>query len=415
MMKLPNLAGFEGLIDLDRRGVDIRPTLLRVLTDQYLHRRIHTLDEERQYTELTLRLLDETDVPARAAVATRLAAHANAPRAVILRLARDVLTVAEPVLRSSPRLAQADLDAIARERGPAYAAIIAERTLSQPTPPFASRLSVPPAAARPNEVQREVQRQAQRPAPPRRQAPLVAASRTDDCAEVSAAVEANMANVKSERPPDMMPDAIRDMAREVTRDVAPKELCGLFFAADSLERRLILISLEYLPTAAPVLPAAMQQADIWRLESSALQHKTEAVLRELERALGISRQTALRIVEDDSGEPIVAAAKAMELPPDVLQRILLFMNPRVGQSVDRVYELAGLYADITVDAARRLIGIWRDADPPDHRMVKHAALWQDAVEQARTALSDITRRVPTPQRESPAVHPGDRAFGTDRR
>jgi cell wall assembly regulator SMI1 len=95
------------------------------------------------------------------------------------------------------------------------------------------------------------------------------------------------------------------------------------------------------------------------------------------------------------------------------------MNPRVGQSVDRVYELAGLYADITVDAARRLIGIWRDADPPDLRTAKHAALWQDAVEQARTALSDITRRVPAPRRESPAVHPGDRpgdrAFGTDRR
>jgi len=397
MMKLPNLAGFEGLIDLDRRGVDIRPTLLRVLTDQYLHRRIHTPDEERQYTELTLRLLDETDVPARAAVATRLAAHANAPRAIILRLARDVLTVADPVLRSSPQLAQADLDAIARERGPTYAAIIAERTSPQPAPQSASRPAAPPAAARPS--------QAQRPTP--RQAPLVSASRTDGCTQVSAAVEANMPDVTPDRQPEMTPDMRPE--REA------KELCGLFFAADSLERRLILISLEYLPTAAPILPMVMQQADIWRLESSALQHKTEAVLRELERALGISRRTALRIVEDDSGEPIVAAAKAMELPPDVLQRILLFMNPRVGQSVDRVYELAGLYADITVDAARRLIGIWRDADPPDQRMAKHAALWQDAVEQARTALSDITRRVPTPRSEVPAAHPGDRAFGTDRR
>src|SRR5712671_272987 len=181
MMKLPNLAGFEGLIDLDRRGVDIRPTLLRVLTDQYLHRRIHTPDEERQYTELTLRLLDETDVPARAAVATRLAAHANAPRAVILRLARDVLTVAESVLRSSPRLAQADLDAIARERGPRYAAIIAERTSSQPTPQSASRPSAPPTAAPPS--------QAQRPAPQQRQAPPASAFRTDGCTLVSAAVE----------------------------------------------------------------------------------------------------------------------------------------------------------------------------------------------------------------------------------
>jgi hypothetical protein len=407
MMKLPNLAGFEGLIDLDRRGVDIRPTLLRVLTDQYLHRRIHTLDEERQYTELTLRLLDETDVPARAAVATRLAAHANAPRAIILRLARDLLPVAEPVLRSSPQLAQADLDAIARERGPTYAAIIAERTSSRPTPHSASRPSTPPTVARPSEVQH----QAQRPTPPQRQAPPVSASRTDGCAAVGAAVEANTANVK----PDMKLDLRPDMTPDMTPAMDAKELCGLFFAADSLERRLILISLEYLPTAAPILPMVMQQGDIWRLESSALQHKTEAVLRELERALGISRRTALRIVEDDSGEPIVAAAKAMELPADVLQRILLFMNPRVGQSVDRVYELANLYADITVDAARRLIGIWRDADPPDLRTAKHAALWQDAVEQARTALSDITRRVPTPRRESPAVHAGDRAVGTDRR
>jgi hypothetical protein len=407
MMKLPNLAGFEGLIDLDRRGVDIRPTLLRVLTDQYLHRRIHTLDEERQYTELTLRLLDETDVPARAAVATRLAAHPNAPRAIILRLARDLLAVAEPVLRSSPQLAPADLDAIARDRGPTYAAIIAERTSSRPTPHSASHPSTPPTVARPNEMQR----QAQRPTPPQRQAPPVSASRTDGCTAVGAAVEANTPNVK----PGMKPDLQPDMTPDMTPAMDAKELCGLFFAADSLERRLILISLEYLPTAAPNLPMVMQQGDIWRLESSALQHKTEAVLRELERALGISRRTALRVVEDDSGEPIVAAAKAMELPADVLQRILLFMNPRVGQSVDRVYELAGLYADITVDAARRLIGIWRDADPPDLRTAKHAALWQDAVEQARTALSDITRRVPTPRRESPAVHAGDRAVGTDRR
>jgi len=198
-------------------------------------------------------------------------------------------------------------------------------------------------------------------------------------------------------------------------DMQAKELCGLFFAAGSMERRLILISLEFLPTPPPEMPVTMQRTDIWRFESAALQHKTEEVLRDLERVLGISRKMALRIIEDDMGEPVVAAAKAMELPADVLQRILLFMNPRVGQSVDRVYELAGLYADITADAARRLIGIWRDADPPDARTPKHVALWQDAVEQARTALSDIARRSPAPRREAPAIRPGERAVGTDRR
>lgn len=384
MMKLPNLTGLEGLIDLDRRGVDIRPTLLRVLTDQYLHRHTHTRDEERQYTELTLRLLDETDASARAAVAARLAPQACAPRAIILRLARDVLTVAEPILRLSPQLAPADLEAIARERGPDYAAIIARRALPQAAPQSAPRSAFAPplAATRPIAAPKLAPPQSQPEPPPPGEADRIA---THDAA-----------------PPTVKPNA------------EAKELCGLFFAAGPAERRLILISLEFLPTPAPTLPSAMQQTDVWRFESAALQHKTEAVVRDLERALGVSRKMALRIVEDDMGEPIVAAAKAMELPADVLQRILLFMNPRVGQSVDRVYELAGLYADITVDAARHLIGIWREADPPDQRAAKHAALWQDAVEQARTALSNITRRAPT-RRETPSWRPPERTSGTDRR
>ncbi len=394
MMKLPNLAGFEGLIDLDRRGVDIRPTLLRVLTDQYLHRRAHTPDEERQYTELTLRLLDETDIPARAAVAARLAPHAGAPRAIILRLAHDVITVAEPILRLSPQLAPADLEIIARQRGHAYAAIIAKRAVPQLAPKFAPRPAPTPspAAVQPTAAP------APRPAPPQRQPAATSLSNTQ---------------TNSPTRPDSAANAVTPGGSKP--DMEAKELCGLFFAAASIERRLILISLEFLPTPPPALPVAMQQTDIWRFESAALQHKTESVVHDLERALGISRRMALRILEDDMGEPVVAAAKAMELPADVLQRILLFMNPRVGQSVDRVYELAGLYADITTDAARRLVGIWRDADPPETRVAKHAALWQDAVEQARTALSDITRRAPIPRRDAPAIRPGERAVGTDRR
>jgi len=192
------------------------------------------------------------------------------------------------------------------------------------------------------------------------------------------------------------------------------ELCDLFFAAGPGERRLILIGLEYLPILPPGPPSAMQRADVWRLESAALQHNTEAVVRDLERALGVSRRQARRIVNDDMGEPIVVAAKAMQLPADVLQRMLLFMNPCVGQSVDRVYELAALYMDITVDAARRLIAIWRDADPPEAQTARQEALWEEAVDQARQALSDITRRALGP-RAAPAARPSERAVATDRR
>ena len=127
MVKFSTPPGLEGLFDLDRKGVDIRPTLLRVLTDQYLRTPVHTPEEERTYTELAMRLIDETDIATRAAVSVRLAPHACAPRAIMLQLARDVLEVAEPVLLHSPVLTPADCQAIIVERGVCYADILARR------------------------------------------------------------------------------------------------------------------------------------------------------------------------------------------------------------------------------------------------------------------------------------------------
>jgi hypothetical protein len=77
-----------------RGGVDMRPTLLRVLTDLYVQKLTHTPDEERHYTELALRLLDAVDAPIRAAVANRLARHLTPPMQVIQRLADDLPEVA---------------------------------------------------------------------------------------------------------------------------------------------------------------------------------------------------------------------------------------------------------------------------------------------------------------------------------
>jgi len=90
------------LADLGLRGhADMRPTLLRVLTDLYVQKLTHSPDEERHYTELALRLLDGVDVATRAAVAARLAHHLSPPLQVIQRLAADLPDVAAP-LRSHP-------------------------------------------------------------------------------------------------------------------------------------------------------------------------------------------------------------------------------------------------------------------------------------------------------------------------
>lgn len=99
-------ASLSNLIHLTRLGprggVDMRPILLRVLTDLYVQKLAHTPDEERHYTELALRLLDAVDVPTRAAVAGRLVRHLSPPPRVIDKLAADLPEIAAAVRARPP-------------------------------------------------------------------------------------------------------------------------------------------------------------------------------------------------------------------------------------------------------------------------------------------------------------------------
>jgi hypothetical protein len=69
-----------------REGVDIRPTLLRVLTDLYVQASAHSDDEERQFIELTSRLIDQVDDATRAAVRARLAIYPGTPAEIMDKL-----------------------------------------------------------------------------------------------------------------------------------------------------------------------------------------------------------------------------------------------------------------------------------------------------------------------------------------
>ncbi len=342
--------GLEGLFELDRKQVDIRPTLLRVLTDQYLHSPVHSADDVQHYSELAIRLFDETSIATRAAVAMRLAPHACAPREVMLRLAHDVIEVAEPVLLHSPCLTPEDCETIGRERGFEHARILSMRVQPAAAAKTAPAMPAPPTA---------------------RNIPAAMAAAADS------------------------PHNTDD--RAAAADSAAIELHELFFAADSPERRLILLNLDYAtwPPGAP--PAALQRADIWRIETAALRHNSNTVTRELERALGISHRLSCRVVDDELGEPIVVAAKAMTLPADVLQRIVLFLNPRVGQSVDRVYELSRLYGEISVDAARRMVAIMRAADTTERAAgVTPAASTEAARRPAAERVGAVAGKLETP-------------------
>ncbi len=250
------LAKLDGLAELAKRdGVDIKPTLLRVMTDFYIQKPTHTADQERRFTEIALMLLDHVDAETRTAIAEKFEHYAAPPPAVAQRLLRDAIDTS-----------------------------------------FASPVTVAPFAG---------------------------------------------------------------------GKAAAAELSELFFGANAAERRLILLSLPYaaLPPADPPKPAAANEA-IGQLETAALTHNTEIFAREVERALGISRKYARRLIEDESGEPMLVAGKALAMAEEVLQRILLCLHPVVSQSVQRIYELSALYGEMERDAALRLLALWRASQQP---------------------------------------------------
>lgn len=77
-------------------GSDLRPALLRELTDLYVQKPAHTPEEVRLFTELALRLIDHVDAAERAWVGARLATYPGAPLAVIQRLAEPDAVPSSP-------------------------------------------------------------------------------------------------------------------------------------------------------------------------------------------------------------------------------------------------------------------------------------------------------------------------------
>ncbi|MEW6643309.1 MAG: DUF2336 domain-containing protein [Pseudomonadota bacterium] len=291
MTTFPPVPGLDGLITLSRReGVDIRPTLLRVLTDLYVQAPSHTADEEQQFIALTSRLIDEVDDATRTAVRARLSVYPRTPLAIM-----DKLTAA-------PRM--------------------------------------PPAA------------------------------------------------------PWTIPQATHDEAGSVqeapTLSMQPheaSELNEMFFRAGASERLQILRSLDEAPLkAAPRIDARHAARAVEALEQMALEADLIGFTAALAEVLILPARMAQRIVEDQGGEPLACAMKAIDMPGEAFQRVLLFLDPELGASVTRVYTLARLYDSLSERMSLVMLAAWRStslAGRAKHRPM----LYDDERQRARTTAA----------------------------
>lgn len=182
-----------------------------------------------------------------------------------------------------------------------------------------------------------------------------------------------------------------------------------FFAADSLKRRTILLKLDY---AADIQSVALAEGtNILRyLEQAAVAGRFQELTTLLQQSLGTSRIITGRIIADPLGEPFAVSAKAIAVPMDAFQRILMFLNPSIGHSVDRVYELSDLFEQLPLAAALQMVAIWRAADRIEAKKAIHRpSHWPEAGQRAREQTAhdqqrgeDQTRPADTAQRRTPS-------------
>jgi hypothetical protein len=142
---------------------------------------------------------------------------------------------------------------------------------------------------------------------------------------------------------------------------APAQWGEAFFAANAAARRELLAVIAKACEGQGTMPAhEVASADCERLDAAALHGRIGELIREFERALHLPRGLCERILNDPTGEPVVVAAMAARIPIAVLQRILLLVNPAVGHSVQRVFDLTNLFYELDRGAAVRLMSLWRD-------------------------------------------------------
>jgi hypothetical protein len=295
-MSIPLFPSFDGLLSLSKHeGVDIRPTLLRVLTDLYVQAAKHTECERRQFSELASRLIEEVDAATRASVRAKLAICDDTPSEIANKLGLE------------PRANMAQI-------------------ATDPSPPA------------PGDARETTAAWSEKPLPPR------VAMRPADAAEIE----------------------------------------RMFSIATGLERARILQNLGESPLAAAVRPGPRRSARaIETLEMAAFATDLESFAIELSNVLLLPAKAAQRVVADPGGEAIACACRAVAMPDEVFQRVLLFLKPAVGASVMEVFRLARLYAALSEHAALIMVSVWRGAIVAQTQARYRPTLYDDERRRAR--------------------------------
>jgi hypothetical protein len=172
------------------------------------------------------------------------------------------------------------------------------------------------------------------------------------------------------------------------------EISDMFFHASTGGRVLILYDLHDSQLRASArIPAARAARAIETLEMAAFAADIENFTLELGDALILPSRIAAQVVNDPGGEPLACAAKALDMPSAVFQRVLLFLNPEFGSSVNYVYRLSRLYDRLSERSALVILAAWRGSTMAAARAKYRSSLYDDERHRVRSVPAQ-TRPAP---------------------
>lgn len=323
--QLPRL---EGLFALSRaRGLDVRPTLLRVLTDLFVEARQPSESDIERYSELAGHLVDQVDDDTRLVVARKLGPCPFAPRLIIDKLIASEPEAAERVIATSPLLTRDDLWTLATDGGPMTSAAIARRRdIDQDLARFLARKGYP----------------------------LVADALADN---VAVSLDEETILLLSPAAADL-PDLASRLSRR--RDVQAPWLAPLFLDLERSSRMAVLAGSKAESHALRPRTRESQisapQLVLDAIEHAALSRNPADVGIGLADLLDLDGAIAARIVSDASGEPLAVTLAAIGMPVDQAARVLIFTAPATpDDAVERIRRLVQIVETVPRMAATRLV------------------------------------------------------------
>ena len=319
--------------------ITAKPVLMRITTDLFVAKRVHSADEIIQFQEIALHLVSAIDSPELLPVAEKLVRHPDTPKAILQALLKRGGVLAAMVFENCTQIDRTILLDTAKWGELSLAQAIARRAIfddqltrvlcERPEEEVVLTLLNNPATTFDNSAVAYLLRRA-------RKSPILAqalAARSDLIA-------------------DMTPLFLW---------VPAEGRSGIILAARRMD----------LGEIARHKPSGAEMATHLKLERLALTRQTPAFEEALAAELGCTPEAADMLMQDEGGESLAIALASIGMPADSAARIFMTADPAIAFSVEKVRQLTELVAVLHPRTAARLASTMLGLPPAAQNRARH--------------------------------------------